>query len=126
MSPQDRTLFLALRDQAIATLKNIGDDLDYGLIHADPVRENIMLDGDRLQLIDFDFDFDFDDGGFGFRLFDIATALLKNLTEPDYPDLRVALTEGYTSRRPIDLRVLDLFIALRSATYVGWIMTRMD
>ena len=30
---------------------------------------------------------DFDDGGFGFRVFDLATTLLKNLAEPDYPAL---------------------------------------
>ena len=33
----------------------------------DLVRENVMVDGDKLQLIDFD------DGGFGFNLYDLAT-----------------------------------------------------
>jgi Ser/Thr protein kinase RdoA (MazF antagonist) len=101
-------------------LQELEPVLDYGLIHADLVRENVMLNEDKLQLIDFD------DAGFGFRLFDLATTLLKNLTEPDYPALRSALIEGYRSVRPIDTDALDLFILLRALTYVGWIITRMD
>lgn len=120
LSETDRALFERLRHQADHDLALIEKDLDYGLIHADLVRENVMVDADGLQLIDFD------DGGFGFRLFDLATTLLKNLDEPDYPDLRAALTDGYLSVRQIDLTALDLFIFLRSATYVGWIITRMD
>ena len=119
LSPTDRQLFLDLRVKADTDLARIGGTLDYGLIHADLVRENILIDGDRLHLIDFD------DGGFGWRLFDLATALIKNLDEPDYGVLRAALIAGYTSIRPIDLAALDLFIVLRSATYVGWNMTRM-
>ena len=94
--------------------------LDHGLIHADLVRENIMRDGSRVQFIDFD------DSGFGFRLFDLATTLMPNLNEPDYRELKSALLKGYRSVRPIDTSHLNLFMALRSATYLGWIMTRMD
>ncbi|MFY0312509.1 hypothetical protein ACFMBG_21740 [Leisingera sp. D0M16] len=36
------------------------------------------------------------------------------------------LIAGYLSVRVIDLGALDLFILLRSATYAGWIITRMD
>lgn len=112
-----RALFLTFRDEARIALEVL--DLDYGLIHADLVRENVLLKGDRLQLIDFD------DGGFGFRLFDIATTLLKNRMEPDYPALKSALIAGYHSIRPLDLSALDLFLALRAVTYVGWITPRM-
>ena len=78
-----------------------------------------MVDGDKLWLIDFD------DAGFGFRLFDIATTLLKNLCEPDYDALQAALLEGYRSERALDTEHLDLFMALRAVTYVGWISSRM-
>jgi Ser/Thr protein kinase RdoA (MazF antagonist) len=108
-----------MRDKANIELANLEATIDYGLIHADLVPANVMVDGGTLQMIDFD------DGGFGFRLFDIATALLKHLDAPDYPALRAALVKGYTSARPIDLTALDLFIVLRSATYVGWNITRM-
>ncbi|MEM8788820.1 MAG: phosphotransferase [Pseudomonadota bacterium] len=95
-------------------------DLDAGLIHADLVRENVLLDGATLHIIDFD------DGGFGYRLFDVATALLKNRGEPTYPDLRAGLINGYLSVRPLDMGPLDFFMALRAVTYVGWIVPRME
>lgn len=120
LTAEDRALFLALREKADAELRQLEGTLDYGLIHADLVRENVMADGGKLQLIDFD------DSGFGFRLFDLATALLKNMHEADYPELRDALIAGYLSVRDTDLAALDLFIVLRAATYAGWIITRMD
>lgn len=120
LSASDRELFLAARERADTDLAAIESTLDYGLIHADLVRENVMIDGDRLQLIDFD------DGGFGFRLFDLATTLLKNIDESDYSALRDSLIEGYRSVRPIDTNALDLFLLLRAATYVGWIAPRLN
>lgn len=119
LTEEDRALFMRLRDAASSELQRLESGLDFGLIHADLVRENVMVDGDRLQFIDFD------DCGFGFRLFDLATTLLKNMNEPDYPELRAALIDGYLSVRDIDLKPLDLFILLRSASYVGWIIQRM-
>jgi len=120
LSAGERDMLLAFRSSADAALRAREHLFDYGLIHADLVRENIMIDGDRVQLIDFD------DGGFGFRLFDVATALGKNLDEPDYGNLKLALLEGYRSVRPLDTAALDLFLALRAATYVGWIVPRMN
>ena len=94
--------------------------LDYGLIHADAITENVMVDGDRLVLIDFD------DGGWGFRDFDLATVLMRQLSAPDYPALRAALLEGYASRRPVDPQALDLLLLCRALTYLGWIIPRRD
>ncbi|WP_170328680.1 phosphotransferase enzyme family protein [Ruegeria arenilitoris] len=120
LSDEDRALLTAFRKAANSHLQEIENQLDYGLIHADLVRENVMVQGDKLWLIDFD------DAGFGFRLFDIATTLLKNLREPDYGALQVALLEGYRIERVLDTEHLDLFMALRAVTYVGWISSRMD
>lgn len=116
-TPTQRMLeeFRAQAARDLATL-----DLDTGLIHADLVRENVMINGDTLGLIDFD------DGGFGYRLFDVATALLKNRAEPQYDALKAALIDGYTRVRPLAMEHLDLFLALRAATYVGWIVPRME
>lgn len=112
-------LLTRFRDVARADLAEIAEKLDYGLIHADLVRENVMLDGSRIRIIDFD------DGGFGYRLFDVATALIKNMAEPDFDNLKAALIKGYRSCRPLDTGVLDLFMALRAVTYVGWIVPRL-
>lgn len=120
LSSEDRALFLHLRKVATAELKVGEAGLDFGLIHADLVRENVMVDEGRVQFIDFD------DSGFGFRLFDIATTLLRNRGEPDYDALKGALLDGYLSVRDIDLAALDLFMVLRAATYVGWIISRME
>lgn len=120
LSEADRRLLTAFRRDASVELAAMENRLDYGLIHADLVPENVMCGEDgALYLIDFD------DGGFGFRLFDIATAIIKHRDEPDFDDLRAALIEGYQSRRRLDLSALDLFMALRSVTYVGWIIQRM-
>ena len=115
---QRRTLLHA-REAATEALQHEMPSLDQGLIHADAVRENVLIDRERIQLIDFD------DCAFGFRLFDIATALLRNRTEPDYPALTAALCEGYRSIRPLDTTQLDLFLMLRAFTYIGWIVPRL-
>lgn len=119
LDAETRALLVGFRAEARATLGRIAETLDYGLIHADLVRENVLIDGTDLRLIDFD------DGGFGFRLFDVATALLKNRDAPDYAALTSALTDGYQSLRTLDTTHLDLFMALRAVTYVGWIVPRM-
>ena len=120
LSPDDRTLFANFRHSADAALAKLETDLDYGLIHADLVPANVLVDGASLHFIDFD------DGGFGFRLFDVATALLKHMGAADYPALRDSLLAGYRSVRDLDAGALDLFLALRAATYVGWNITRLD
>jgi len=119
LMPEERGILLEFRQMADRTLEELETGLDFGLIHADLVRENIMVDEEGLCVIDFD------DCGFGFRLFEVATALIKNMSEPDYPELKDALLQSYLSRRTLDLSALDLFLGLRAATYVGWIIPRM-
>ena len=94
---------------------------DYGLIHADLVRENVLVKDGQLRMIDFD------DSGHGFRMFDIATALIKNRREAHYEALRAALITGYESLRPLSLRELDalpFFLVLRALSYLGWAEAR--
>ena len=119
-SKEQADLFSAFGVTADADLLKNCIDCDFGLIHADLVRENVLVNQDQLALIDFD------DGGFGYRLFDVATALVKNLDEPDYPRLRDAILAGYRELRPLDTSRLDLFLALRATTYVGWIVERIN
>lgn len=108
----------AVRDRARGLLDAVRQ-ADIGLIHADLVNENVLVDGAHVHFIDFD------DSGFGYRLFDIATTLYKAVDEPDFPDLQAALLAGYATQRALpDLTLLPLFIVLRSLTYLGWIATR--
>ena len=120
LSAAERELFGEVRNVAFRELAAVEATLDYGLIHADLVVENILLSTGRVQFIDFD------DGGFGYRLFDIAGALLKHMTEPRFEALKDALMTGYSSERFIDAGSFDLLLLLRACTYIGWIVPRMD
>jgi len=126
LSQGDAAALTALRGQLRQALAKVQENgLDYGLIHADLVRENIFLtDNDR----DVAF-IDFDDAGYGFRLFDLATALLKNRNEAAYPEIEKALISGYRSQRTLSdatLEFLPLFMVLRSLTYIGWLAERPE
>jgi Ser/Thr protein kinase RdoA (MazF antagonist) len=116
---EDKALFEGFRAKAAQDLRRMGSGLDHGLIHADLVRENVLISGGRIGMLDFD------DGGWGYRVFDLATTLLKFIDAPHYPKLKDALVRGYLGVRTIDLGALDLFLALRAVTYVGWIVPRL-
>ncbi len=124
LTEDQRQTLSALRETLSGTLQRLERrGADYGLIHADLVRENILVNGDVVSFIDFD------DAGFGWRMFDLATALLKNRREPQYEALRDALIAGYRSERPMsdeEWRMLPLFLTLRSLTYIGWIALRPE
>lgn len=120
LSDDDLAIITRARAVTRAMLEHVGPSLDYGLIHADALRENILVDGTDVILIDFD------DSGYGYRLFEIATTLLRNNDEPDIADLERALLEGYRSVRPLDTTYLPLFMVLRAFTYLGWIVPRID
>lgn len=115
-----RALLQNARAAADDALAGIETEADQGLIHADLLAENILIDKGRLSFIDFD------DGACGFRDFELATFLLKFIDAPDYPQMRAALCEGYAVRRCVDPYHLDLFLLLRGLTYPGWIMARLD
>lgn len=94
---------------------------NYGLIHADLVPENVMISRDQVQLIDFD------DAGFGWHMFEIATALHWLTDEPDFDTIKASILQGYQRIRPLsetDINALPLFHVARSLTYLGWVHTR--
>lgn len=95
----------------------------YSLIHADFVPENLMVDNGNLRLIDFD------DAGFGWHLFELATALYFIQEEECYPVAKQALIDGYRQKRTLtdeDLDRLELFLTARGCTYLGWIRSRQE
>lgn len=94
-------------------------DRDFGLIHADVLRENVLVNDRSLWLIDFD------DAGFGYRAYDLGTAMLGNVAEPAYADLRDALVTGYSTLRPMDQGTVEMFTLMRACASVGWTIPRL-
>lgn len=110
------------RHQVSKTLREIGHDPQtYSLIHADCVPENILIEDSTPSIIDFD------DAGFGWHMFDIATALYFIQNDVGYQTARQSLISGYRESRPLPdemLKQLPVFLAARSFTYLGWVHTR--
>lgn len=119
----DRAMLRRFRAHARERLEAYGTADDrFGLLHGDFLPENLLVGDDgTITLLDFD------DGGYGWFLFDIATALFVPLLGPDGAAVQDAFVAGYRSVRPLpdeQLAELGLFGALRAATYIGWMATR--
>jgi Ser/Thr protein kinase RdoA (MazF antagonist) len=110
-TPEQRATLLRARD---ALRERLGGEI--GLIHADVLRENVLVSDHALSLIDFD------DSGFGFRLYDLGTALVQTLQHPEHPQLRGALMAGYGTE---DRDMVDAFTLARTLASVGWTMPRL-
>lgn len=90
-----------------------------GLIHADVLRENVLVNDHSLSLIDFD------DSGFGYRLYDLGTVMSQNLYEPARFDIAAALVDGYRSLRAADTDSVLIFTLARTLASVGWAAPRL-
>ncbi|HEX2953859.1 MAG TPA: phosphotransferase, partial [Bacillota bacterium] len=96
---------------------------DYGLIHADLHRGNLIIQEDQLGIIDFD------DCGWGYYLFDVATLLSSiyrlSKDERNYHILKDAYLKGYDRIRAlpsaIDQELLPFFV-MRDMLIVNFIL----
>ena len=111
-TPDQRRALIRARD--VLSERLVGQDV--GLIHADLLRENVLVNSRSVSLIDFD------DSGFGFRLYDLGTALLQTLHHPEHPEIRAALMAGYGTT---DQVMVDTFTMARALASVGWTMPRL-
>ena len=110
-TPDQRAILIRARDALRDRLTG-----EFGLIHADVLRENVLVNGRSVSLIDFD------DSGYGYRLHDLGTALLQTVQHPEHPQLRDALMAGYGTS---DTALVEAFTLARSLASVGWTMPRL-
>jgi Ser/Thr protein kinase RdoA (MazF antagonist) len=112
-SPEQRATLIrarhALRER-LATLPPVQ------LVHADVLRENVLVNDGSVFLIDFD------DSGWGFPLYDLGTTMSQNLYEPACADIRDALMEGYGTT---DRGMVETMTLARTCASVGWTMPRL-
>lgn len=124
LSDDQVALLQEVRQRARVELEKFGiHGGNYSLIHADFVPENLLVDGETVRLIDFD------DAGFGWHLFELATALYFVQDDPNYEVAKWNLIKGYRTKRGLpdsDLRHLDLFLTMRGVTYLGWVQSRQE
>lgn len=124
LSPDNREKILQVREIVLDKLTAFGKGSDrYGLIHCDFMPENLFIDGEKIEIIDFD------DAGFGWHMFDFATALFFYLDTPVFDELLDRMVNGYREHRDLaedQLAMLPTFLMLRGVIYLGWLHTRKE
>jgi Ser/Thr protein kinase RdoA (MazF antagonist) len=119
-----RELVLQARDKAVKALSaHERSARNFGIIHADLVRENVLIHDGAVRIIDFD------DCGHGWHMYDLAVALYQNREEAIYPLIEAALLGGYRQHRELtarDIAALPLFAALRAFAFLGWVQSRVE
>jgi Ser/Thr protein kinase RdoA (MazF antagonist) len=119
MGPEERGQLERLDATIAARLASYGEDPSrFGLVHADFRLANLLIDGERVQVIDFD------DSGFSWLMYDFATTVTFMEDHPRVPELRDAWVEGYRTvaeLEPAAEAELDTFVMLRRLLIVAWI-----
>lgn len=112
-TPDQRAALIRARHGLRERLPNLSD---VQLVHADVLRENVIVNDRSVYLIDFD------DSGFGYPLYDLGTTLSQNLYEPAYAEIRDSLMEGYGTT---DIEMVETMTLARTCASVGWTMPRL-
>ena len=124
LSAAERSLLLDIRGRMYETLTRLSRDSSvYSVIHADMHPGNILVDGNRLTVIDFD------DAGFGWHQYDIATALTHWQAKPNAAEIERAFLAGYRAARPVPDEALSLiptFRLIRWMATIGWFHQRPE
>ncbi len=121
LSPEERHLLGSARKQLRAILETASNHLDFGLIHADALRENVLVTKTQTVLIDFD------DGAFGWRMYELGVAMSQNWQEENAARLSDALLDGYAGAHSLPRNneaLLHAFTTLRVLASCGWAISR--
>ena len=124
LSPDQQRRFAELRSTLHGILAKLPKDPEqYSLIHADLHPGNVVLNGERLHVIDFD------DAAFGWHIYDFAVALKNYQDDPEFDTYREALVSGYRQVREVDadaLALIPLFLLIRTLNAIGWADARPE
>jgi Ser/Thr protein kinase RdoA (MazF antagonist) len=118
LTVDERHTLLAARRLIHGALVRYGrDPQTYSMIHADLHHHNVLVDGERLTVIDFD------DAGFGWHQYDIAVAFYHSRTTPNFAGVERAFLDSYRARRAITdeaLALVPMFQLIRGMALIGW------
>jgi Ser/Thr protein kinase RdoA (MazF antagonist) len=118
LTDDERRTLLATREQIYGALSRYGNDpATFSMIHADLHHNNVLVDGERLTVIDFD------DAGFGWHQYDIAVALYHSRATPNFEAVTRAFLDSYRTRRTITdeaLALVPMFQLIRGMAIIGW------
>lgn len=124
LTPGEHARFEHLREALHDRLSHLESGPDtYSMIHADLHERNLLVDGDRLHVIDFD------DAGFGWHMYELAVGLFSYQDHPRFPEMVGAVLEGYRDVRPLDeasAALLPVFFLVRTLALVGWLADRPE
>jgi Ser/Thr protein kinase RdoA (MazF antagonist) len=113
-----------LADVVTARLRRFGDGADrFGLVHADLRLANLLVDGDRITVIDFE------DCGLSWYLYDLACALTFNEGRSDIRELIALWVDGYRQAGYLsteDEAEIDTFVMLRRLMLTAYAGLRHD
>ena len=95
----------------------------FGLIHADLRLANLLIDGERLKLLDFD------DCGFSWFMYDFASAISFFEHLPNVAVLRDAWFAGYATVAPVtreDRNIIPTVVMARRILLLAWIASHSE
>jgi Ser/Thr protein kinase RdoA (MazF antagonist) len=95
----------------------------FGLIHADLRLANLLIEGDRLKLLDFD------DCGFSWFMYDFATAISFFEHLPSVAQLRDAWLRGYVTVLSVtreDRAIIPTVVMARRILLLAWIASHSE
>ncbi|GGK29793.1 Ser/Thr protein kinase RdoA (MazF antagonist) [Caldalkalibacillus uzonensis] len=122
ITPERKKLFQEVSEVIKRRLEKFGKGPDrFGLIHADLRLANLLVEDNKIKVIDFD------DCGFGWYLFDLGAALSFIEHKPYVPELVKAWVKGYRKVRPLseeEEQEIPTFIMLRRLMLISWIGSR--
>lgn len=124
VSEEDHALLVRIAGESRAMLASLPRDREnFGIIHGDLHRGNVLFDGEVTRIIDFD------DTCWAYWILDFAAALAYEMRFETYPGVEAAMLSGYESVRPLPPRTRELlqgFIRMRLLTIMNWAAERSD